>query len=436
MGLLHSDQMGQFGFGAASSFSPSLYPGAALDLDFQNGLYYQAGVGNSIALVSCSRASTGYVVDSLGAWTSIGANLPRVGSGMGLLVEEARTNSVRNDSAQGAAAGTPGTVPTNTTQTTVSGIATSVVGSGAENGIDYVDLRWNGTAAAGGSLNFYFETSTGVAAVKDQVWTISSFFKLQSGSATGINSFVIVIDENTSGGAFVTNGTSTITAPTSAALSSYRPGFTRTLTGVTTGAIRPYFNMPVSNGAVVDVTLRFGWPQLELGAFATSPIRTTSAAVARAADVTTLVNALVFGSAYTLFGRAIPNAPTTSGSPQELLYIDDGSANNRAFILRNLTTGPATGISTSATTGTVITAAVWTQNVSGKLALADATGDQAVSFNGGAIGTGAGSLPVGVNRVILGANTSSINLWNGYIARIAIWPNTRLSNADLQRITA
>jgi hypothetical protein len=42
-----------------------------------------------------------------------------------------------------------------------------------------------------------------------------------------------------------------------------------------------------ASGAV-DATFRIGWPQLELGAFASSPIRTTSAAVTRATDDITL----------------------------------------------------------------------------------------------------------------------------------------------------
>ena len=56
----------------------------------------------------------------------------------GLLVEEARTNLVPKSSGAGISAGIG---------STVSGITSSVVGTGTESGLDYVDIRIAGTPA-------------------------------------------------------------------------------------------------------------------------------------------------------------------------------------------------------------------------------------------------------------------------------------------------
>ena len=90
----------------------------SLDLRFaENKSLTDAKTGAS--LVTFTRASTGTYVGSDGLLQSATTNEarfdhnPTTGESLGLLVEEARTNLVRNNTMVGAVAGSPGTPPTN-----------------------------------------------------------------------------------------------------------------------------------------------------------------------------------------------------------------------------------------------------------------------------------------------------------------------------------
>ncbi len=74
----------------------------------------------------------------------------------GALCYDLRTNQAPNAQLAGAVAGTPGTLPTGTSLTGVSGITRTVVGTGADvaTGLPYVDLQFAGTAGTSIS-NFY-----------------------------------------------------------------------------------------------------------------------------------------------------------------------------------------------------------------------------------------------------------------------------------------
>jgi hypothetical protein len=79
----------------------------------------------------------------------------------------------------------------------------------------------------------------------------------------------------------------------------------------------------------VDFTLRIGWPQLEQSTAGapSSPIRTTSAAVTRAADVVTAPVAGI-STAATLFAQGTPLTPLSNASNQVLAGLSDGTNNN------------------------------------------------------------------------------------------------------------
>jgi hypothetical protein len=64
----------------------------------------------------------------------------------------------------------------------MAGLARTVVGLGTENGLQYIDLRFSGTAAST-VISIWFETLNQITASNGQTWTNSIYAKLISGSA-------------------------------------------------------------------------------------------------------------------------------------------------------------------------------------------------------------------------------------------------------------
>ena len=244
---------------------------------------------------------------------------------LGLLVEEARTNSIRNNTMVGAVAGTPGTLPTNwSTFTSLTGLTRQIVGTGTENGISYLDVKLSGTPSAAGSYFLQFETSTGVAASNGQTWTSSGYFKLAGGSLTGITTRNIGASLRDSGGGELGRVVTAFT-PTSSDIITQRVQATVTNNNASTAAQLNYIELVLS-GAAIDITLRIGLPQLEQGAFATSVIPTTSATATRAADVASITGAN-FGTTRTNLLLQSENFGTT-WTANGLLAFGSGSTLN------------------------------------------------------------------------------------------------------------
>jgi len=365
-------------------------------------------------------------------WSSFAANIPRI-TDKGLLVEEARTNSIRNNSMQGAVAGTPGTPPTNWA-IAATGLTIELVGTGTENGVDYVDYRLSGTTGAtSGTISF--ETATGVAAATAQVWTESAFFSVVGGAKTNVTSMFFTITENTAAGAFVANNDGTdFLSSLNSTLTRYSA--VRTLAGGgTVGAAQPRLRITWANGVAIDITLRIGWPQLELGAFATSPIRTTGVSATRAADVATA--SAVLAGPRTMYAEGAPSAPDSYATSQILAQLDNGTANERILFFRASANPSGTVVvGGSSVDYNAIDLGTHSQNATGKYALALESGAQSGVFNAGSISAGVkASLPTTSSTLRLGCNSAGAGQWNGYIRRISLFPS-RLADAQLQVLTA
>ena len=180
--------------------------------------------------------------------------------------------------------------------------------------------------------------------------------------------------------------------------------------------------------------------QLEAGAFATSYIPTVASQVTRSADVATMTGTNFsswynasegsFVSSY----EASPNTYTTYVAAsngvvaQNSMHMDnDGSGNMRVAYY-----------SGSSAVALLTFGAVGTINAVNNIATAYKVNDFAASRNGGPVATDtAGAVPVGVNRLNIGADPSgaAVNVSNTHIRSIAYY-NTRLPNAQLQALTA
>lgn len=413
----------------------------SLDLQFVNQNLTNVTTGTSP--VTFTRASTGTFVGSNGLLQTAATNAPRfncnplTGACLGLLIEEQRTNSIRNNTMVGAVAGTPGTAPTNwLAATPANGITRQIVGTGTENGISYIDFRFSGTNTLGSGFYMDIAFDSGViAAAQGQAWTESIYAKLVAGSVSGASfstSPRLRLYELPS----FTSSELSLEAVSSAELGSQRFAFSRTLTGVTTTGVSPRIAWLIATGATIDFTLRIGMPQLELGAFATSVIPTTTAAATRSADVAQITGTN-FSSWYrqdegTLFAE-VGYQQNNLTSTQMAASFNDTTANNRwtaAFgstgtgvMLRN--TGGAGLVSTSTSNAATVGA-------TNKIAVAISTGASLV-LNGGTVATNASYAAPTVTQLELGRHLGA-GYFNGHLRRITYWP-TRLPNAGLQQIT-
>lgn len=386
--------------------------------------------------ITFTRASTGWAYNSSGVLTSYATNAPRLDydpvalTAKGLLIEEARTNLV------------PGTMTGGWTPLNV-GIAAG--GAAPTGGADAFTL----TGSASGTTNYGANLTAPVTVTASTATTASVFVK--AGTAAWFR--LILADATTptigaqcyfqpSTGTVGTVGTQS-GAPTGVSAVSqsvgggwYRISLTATL-GTSTAATM-LLRMTSANGTLTDTgsnTVLLFNPQLEVGATASSPILTTTAAATRAADVT-VINPL--GSWFnategTFFVDATTLAATgisvvggvTDGTFDNTIYGTLIQSSNSWFVRTgNVQQAALTGSGT-VTGGTA------------KMALAYAASDFAASCNGGTVLTDtSGTVPtVTLMKIGLAPWGSGGNYLNGCMRRVRYYRN-RLSNATLQSITA
>jgi hypothetical protein len=249
----------------------------------------------------------------------------------------------------GAVAGSPGTLPTNYTASSGTlGLTRTIIGTGTESGLTYLDVRFNGTASSTGNTRIAFEATTGIAALVAQAWTLTTYAKIVS-SPNAPNSLALVITERNSAGSGLIEGTSTI-VPTS---SLQRFTFTRTNTAATCAFVEPLISFALTSGATYDFTIRIAAPQMELGAYATTFIPTTTAAVTRLGDSTFKAGlSSLFGTEGTWFIEMSPSSigvSTTAfkkviglfqvnGSISDCIYLEEYIGTWGVFVRKGNTT--------------------------------------------------------------------------------------------------
>jgi hypothetical protein len=404
-------------------------------------LDYAGPLSTYSSIMAFTRSGSASFFNSAGTLSTATSDNPRMDFNpttlvcRGFLIEEQRTNGIRNNTMQGASAGTPGTPPTNWQILGPGGITASIAAVGSEAGIPYVDIRLNGTA----SLKVVaFEATLQIAAASGQTWTLSTYLRQVAGSTTNITSIKLEMVGSTAGGAATADDplSADLKGSISASnLASNGLSMTAALADATTAFLRPQITI-ATNASAIDITLRIGLPQLEQGAFPTSAIQTTSAAVTRAADAAS-IGSSNFTPWYnqtqgTLYAEAMFEA--VPAAAQNIVQVDDGSNNNRALLLGG-SSGVLAGIQAVGGSNTARQDGPnRSANTTYKMAYRLGASACELGVNGAIYGPVSGALASGMTTMRLGSTQGVGSLLNGWLRKVMYWPQ-RLTDEQLGLVT-
>lgn len=342
------------------------------------------------------------------------SNAPRIdhdpvtGVCKGLLIEEPRTNLLTYSEFGAGLTGAVGLI-TESSMFSPSGanaVAAAFGRDGSTTSYHYVGSVPASTAC---TISVYVKMDDGNAPVFGDV------------SASGaLNDFALVV-----GGAGLVP-----TAVQSVGNSTYRVSAT-----TTTGISNLGNNGVVKYASNSSRTFKTTAWQLEVGAFPTSYIPTTTAAATRAAELASMTGTN-FSTWYrqdegTFFIENNYNSGSNLGAPNRVALVTYGSA-DRTLIYNSSYANRYYGEVAGSLTWSVAGATHSSDFV--KTAAAYKFNDIAASSNGAVVATDASAtLPRNQDRLSIGSTGTSVYL-SGYIKRIAYYPK-RLSNAELQTIT-
>jgi hypothetical protein len=290
---------------------------------------------------SVVRASNKRVTGSSGSSVTYANNVPAFqfndnGTYRGTSVEPGSTNHLTNNQLTGATVGvigSGGALPTNWNVLANRGIPTEVVAIGTENGYDYIDIKYNGTATSTGGLFLQIASLTAITASQGQTWTKSAFFKvIDATQLPNTPTTSVQILEATAAGAFLVDSSTTIVGTSTLTRFSH----TRTLTDATTARVTSRISFGIiNNGSSCNFTYRIAVPQLEQQPIATSVISTPSGSTAsRAKDDITLTGASsLIGQTQ---GAICAGFQATNAGTSRIIYTVFEDASN--FIRLRLTT--------------------------------------------------------------------------------------------------
>jgi hypothetical protein len=355
----------------------------------------------------------------------------------GLLAEEARTNSIRNSTMQGASAGTPGTFPTNwSRQNALSGLQvdTSYVTSF---GAPAVRFRFYGvTSANPGPETFEFEGRNVISVNSGQSWAASLFNRVTAGTIPAGTQFSTRILTFTSAGALVDNASNSGLFTPIAVLRRATALHTATA-GVGTGGFITnglhLFNFPANTS--IDFTVEILLPQLELGASASSPIPTFGTALTRSADNLSMTDLSWYQqSGGVFYSEAVCGSLPTGNVAFVGTLGAAGTSFNFIDVARYQPTLRALTLTAGVSQSALATSL--TLGVFHKTAHAFSSGGARFVANGGAplVDTSV-NLPTPPTLFLGWDGVSATRALNGIIREIAFIPNTSIPDSALQRMT-
>lgn len=369
-------------------------------------------------------------------WVTFPADQPRFnGTARRLLVEGQRTNSVRNPRCEGSSAGSPGTPPTHWQMEGGGlGITQTIVGTGTENGINYIEIRWNGTASA--PLQGWVVPEV-TAGANGQTWASSMFGRLVAGSFTGCTPILAVAER---AGGTPTASTSVAFAPSGASLGTQRGAVSRTFNQAGTTQASLDFYLQIASGVPMDVTLRLGWPQLEQGQMASTPILPatgTPAASTRGGDFLSVPLATI-GISGSGLGVYLTRVLIPSGPEANQMWpavVDDGTVNNNyaPIVVQNTNviaiTRATAGVQNSLSHAPFAFGTIFNYGMA-----VDGAGRVAGCFNGAAPTARTGGPTSGLTTLRVGGSPTSSQIF-GEIERFRVIPRA-VSDAELQALVA
>ena len=411
------------GIGTAVTRGGGLYgPSPQLDLNFASLLSLTPSVGPT---PSYTRASTGTYFDASGVLTTAAINGPRFdhvynGSAWvskGLLIEEARTNLCTYSSDQlNAAWLVYNATVTSSSETDPAG------GTNAFRVAETTtsDQRHEVYISISPSASTF--TYSVFAKAQERNWLQLTSYDYPNSHISWFNIFTGVVGTNAAG------NTSTITPVGNG---WYRCSVTRTVAS-TTGQ---YFQAGPANGDnngayAGDPTkglLIYG-AQVEIGAFPTSYIPTTTAAVTRSADVCEITGGDFSGFWNEPAGTLVAEGDTPASGTRSLVSANNTTA-NESSVLRTVGTDPLFVVTDGGVAQASIDAGTVSAETAFKLAAAYTVNDFAVSKDGAAVVTDtSGTIPT-PTQITIGTDSAG-NYVCGHIARLRYF-NTRLLNSQL-----
>jgi hypothetical protein len=261
-----------------------------------------------------------------------------------------------------------------------------------------------------------------------QTWTTSAFIALLS-APNPPTQYNITLEERNVGAILVQ--TDQAFTPT---IALQRFSATRVLNNGSTNNVTQSIGFSVTNGASYDFTIRIGWPQMETGSVATSPIVTTAGTASRVADANQL------SSATSLIGQTegtiYAEVNLSNLAIKSIIALDSGSTADYIAISRIATGVFRVAIKTALGSNVnIISSSALTASGIYKIAAAYKNGDYAFYINGVSVGTSANNtdFPTSLTRISIG--DASYGYLNDHIRAVALFP-TRLPNATLASLTA
>lgn len=347
-----------------------------------------------------------------GAIVAASNNQPRFdyASGVckGLLIEESRTNLALNSILDGAVTGTPGTSPTSwvTAQNTgaISAIAASNYADGYEIEITCAAQRRTCVQTFTVSANTSYAFSIDVYITSSSSSTIVSDFADIAFGPTGATT------------SFFVNGAAQASNYSLSIGTQYRITCVMAVSS-TAGNATARWGVGLGNSRTT--VAKFRNAQVEAGAFATSYVPTTTAALTRNADVATITGSNFSDFWQATHGGALVFAtPSTVSGIRTLVQFDDNTV-NEIIALRGNTTNPELYIVDGGTPQAQLDAGTIAANTAYALTGWWATNDCKARKDAGAVVTDTTATIPTVTQARIGSDGT--NYLNGTIATIGYY---------------